>query len=89
MKIPSQRAVMGPDTPIKDESYRRSDIRFIRKMENPNLEFLFDKAWKLAIEANNDWFNFHITKLGPLSVGLTERPRPRSLPANQHRKGLS
>jgi PKHD-type hydroxylase len=63
MKIPSQRAVMGPDTPIKDESYRRSDIRFIRKTENPNLEFLFDKAWKLAIEANNDWFNFHITKL--------------------------
>lgn len=63
MKIPSQRAVMGSDSPIKDESYRRSDIRFIRKMENPNLEFLFDKAWKLAIEANNDWFNFHITKL--------------------------
>lgn len=62
MKIPSQRAVMGVDTAIKDESYRRSDIRFIRK-ENTQFGFLFDKLWKLAIEANNDWFNFHITKL--------------------------
>jgi PKHD-type hydroxylase len=62
LKMPSQRAVMGSDNAIKDESYRRSDIRFIRKQDT-QFEFLFDKMWKLALQANEDWFNFHITKL--------------------------
>jgi PKHD-type hydroxylase len=62
LKIPDQKAKMGVDSLATDSSYRKSNIRFIKK-ENAQFNFLFDKMWRLAIEANNDWFNFHITKL--------------------------
>lgn len=62
LKIPSEKAKMGVGKEIINEEYRKSDIRFITK-QNSDFEFLFDKMWKLAIQANNDWFDFHITKL--------------------------
>jgi PKHD-type hydroxylase len=73
LKLPSKKAVMGVSevNALTDEKYRRSDIRFILK-SHTKFEFLFDKLWKLAIHANNDWFNFHITKLD--YIQLAEYP---------------
>jgi PKHD-type hydroxylase len=30
---------------------------------DPELDYLFDELWKLAIRANQDWFDVHISKL--------------------------
>ena len=64
MTIPSQAAALGVNglSARSDNSYRRSDIRFIDKTDK-RFEFLFDALWKCAIEANDAWFNFHISKL--------------------------
>lgn len=64
LQLPVKKAVMGSDPSLgrTDESYRRSNIRFIKTKDN-NFSFLFDEIWKLALVANKDWFNFHITKL--------------------------
>lgn len=61
LKIAPSKASMGQDGNVLDDQYRRSDIRFI--YQEPKFQFLFDDIWKMAIQANNDWFNFHITKL--------------------------
>lgn len=64
LQLPVKKAQMGSDASrgITDESYRRSDIRFINT-NHSEFSFLFDELWKLALIANRDWFNFHITKL--------------------------
>jgi len=62
LKIPAEKATMGVKKEFVNDEYRKSDIRFITK-QNTDFNFLFDKVWKLAIQANNEWFNFHITKL--------------------------
>jgi PKHD-type hydroxylase len=44
------------------ESVRRSKVRFIGP-QDPELGFFFDVLWRVALQANRDWFNFHLTKL--------------------------
>jgi len=57
------QATIGTSDGVKpDNSFRRSAIRFVNKGD-PQLDFLFDELWKLAIRANQDWFDVHISKM--------------------------
>lgn len=64
LTLPSQKAALGVNglNSHSDNSYRRSNIRFINRADK-RFEFLFDALWKCAIEANDQWFNFHISRL--------------------------
>jgi PKHD-type hydroxylase len=54
---------IGTNDGVKaDDSFRRSSIRFVQK-DDAELGFLFNDLWKLAIRANHDWFDVHISKL--------------------------
>lgn len=60
--IPSKKATLGVDGELTDTQYRNSEVRFIQST-NPTFQFVFDKLWKCAIQANRDWFQFNINKL--------------------------
>ena len=60
--LPSQQGHMGVDNAITNQDYRRSEIRFIGNNDQ-RFDFLFDAAWKMAIQANDDFFGFHLSKL--------------------------
>jgi PKHD-type hydroxylase len=62
LKLPAENAKLGFDGESQVNNYRKSKIRFIQK-HHSEFEWLFDRMWKLAIQANDDWFNFHITKI--------------------------
>lgn len=60
---PCQEAKIGTNEGIKeDNEFRRSSLWFVNQGD-PELGFLFDELWKLAIRANQDWFDIHISKL--------------------------
>lgn len=62
-KRPHKDAQIGVNGTIAtDSSFRKSKIRFVNKGDS-ELGYMFDELWKNAIVANNDWFNFHISKL--------------------------
>ena len=46
-----------------NEEARRSDIKFLHE-KDPRFTSVFDTLWKLAIAANDEFFNFHLSKLG-------------------------
>ena len=64
MKIPSQQASLGVNNMNVgiNTDYRRSTVRFITK-EHTQFNWLFDEMWKMAIEANDQWFGFHLSRL--------------------------
>jgi PKHD-type hydroxylase len=62
LELPSQEAKLGVDGSSEYENYRKSEIRFIKK-EHKQFEWLFDRMWKMAIQANDEWFNFHLSKI--------------------------
>jgi predicted 2-oxoglutarate/Fe(II)-dependent dioxygenase YbiX len=62
LKIPAHSASLGVDGENLDNNFRRSQVRFIQQTDQ-KFKFLFDEIWKMGIEANAEWFNFHITKL--------------------------
>ena len=63
LKIQSQEAMVGVNDSVRpDTDSRRSKIRFINS-DNTDFTPLFDDIWKMAIKANHQWFNFHITRL--------------------------
>jgi PKHD-type hydroxylase len=67
-KRPANDATVGVQGADKlAEQVRRSKIRFIQKNDN-ELGYLFDDLWKLALIANDQWFNFHISKLDYMQV---------------------
>lgn len=59
---PAEAKIGTNDGVQSDTSFRRSAIRFVNKGD-PQLDHLFDELWKLAIRANQDWFDVHISKL--------------------------
>jgi PKHD-type hydroxylase len=67
LKLPVEDAKMGTSGETDLDNYRKSKIRFIKK-EDSSFDFLFDKMWKMALQANNDWFNFHITKISYIQL---------------------
>jgi PKHD-type hydroxylase len=50
-----------------DDSFRRSKIRFVHNNDH-ELGNLFHDLWHLALWANRDYFNLHITKLDYLQI---------------------
>lgn len=59
---PTEAKIGTADGVKADTSFRRSLIRFVNKGDD-DLGYLFDELWKLALWANRDWFDIHITKL--------------------------
>jgi len=63
LKIPKQQASLGNGLEFRhDDTYRRSEVRFLDS-NDPEFQDLFDAAWRMAVRANADFFNFHITRL--------------------------
>lgn len=61
--IPFQDSKVGLGSKsTTDSEVRKSKIKFIQS-DNKNFKFLFDSLWSTALQANKDFFNFHITKL--------------------------
>lgn len=67
LRLPVEDARMGTTGETSLDNYRKSKIRFIQKTDD-NFEFLFDRMWKMALEANEHWFNFHITKISYIQL---------------------
>jgi PKHD-type hydroxylase len=64
----STEAQIGTTDGVKeDTSFRRSKIRFVDTNDS-ELNYLFPELWKLALWANRDWFDIHITKLDYLQI---------------------
>lgn len=60
---PAAEAQIGTDAGVKaDSSFRRSNIRFVNRGDT-DLDSMFDELWRMAIRANQDWFDIHISKL--------------------------
>jgi len=60
LKIPSKDAEIGVNGGVRSEDdYRRSKIRFIHQ-QDPKFTWLFDSVWKMALQANDEWFGVHI-----------------------------
>jgi PKHD-type hydroxylase len=64
LTLPAQQAGLGVNNfnSYTDDSYRRSVIRFINRAD-VRFEFLFEILWKHAIDVNDAWFKFHLSKL--------------------------
>jgi PKHD-type hydroxylase len=64
LKIPAEDAKLGVAdmSDYINDDYRKSKIRFIQS-NNPDFTWLFDELQKIGMQANRDWFNFHITNL--------------------------
>jgi PKHD-type hydroxylase len=62
LKLPAQESKLGADGTTEVNEYRKSKVRFIQR-NDPTFEWLFDAMWKMAIQANDEWFNFHITRI--------------------------
>lgn len=60
-KIPKQTAKIGVSGELVTDEWRKSQIAFIQR-DMPQWESLFDNIWKMACQANDQWFNFHISK---------------------------
>lgn len=62
LKLPVNDARLGVTGDGVDNNYRRSKVRFIQKSDE-NFQWLFDEMWKMAIQVNDEWFGFHISKI--------------------------
>jgi PKHD-type hydroxylase len=62
LKLPAQRANLGVNGLASNDKYRKSTVRFITQ-EHKQFEWLFDAMWKMAVQANLDWFRFNINQL--------------------------
>lgn len=63
--MPSKDATIGIAGTAVQTEHRRSKVSFLNQ---PQFDYLFDELWKLALQANRDWFNFHFTHLEFLQV---------------------
>lgn len=81
-KYPFDSATIGVAGTEVVESYRKSKIKFIYS-NNYEFKDVFDDLWQMAISANHDFFNFHITKLDAFQ--LTEYDAVYSGEYKQHR----
>lgn len=62
LKLPAEDAKIGVNGELQVSDTRRSKIRFIQKSD-PRFEWLFDAMWKMAIQANDDFFSFNISRI--------------------------
>lgn len=64
---PAKDAVMGVGGEYADNQWRKSRIRFAYPGDL-ELGFVFDDLWKMALESNNDWFDFHLSKMDYIQI---------------------
>ena len=62
LKLPGMKAKLGADGLATNNDYRKSNIHFING-DQKQFEWLFDAMWKIAIQSNDQWFGFHLSKL--------------------------
>jgi PKHD-type hydroxylase len=67
LKLPAEDAKIGVNGNLEVNETRKSKIRFIQKTD-PNFAFLFDTMWKLAIQANDDFFRFNVTRISYIQL---------------------
>jgi PKHD-type hydroxylase len=69
LQLPAEDAKLGVAgmSDYSNDNYRKSKIRFIQS-NNPDFTWLFDELWKMGMQANRDWFNFHITNLSYIQL---------------------
>jgi PKHD-type hydroxylase len=69
LQLPAEDAKLGVAgmSDYSNDNYRKSKIRFIQST-NPDFQWLFDELWKMGMQANRDWFNFHITNLSYIQL---------------------
>jgi PKHD-type hydroxylase len=62
-KVEQQQATVGSnDGIITISNHRKSTVKFLQSSDT-TYDSLFSELWKLALQANNQWFNFNISKL--------------------------
>lgn len=69
--LPSQDGLIGggkenktPDGHGYDGNYRRSKVKFVNKGDYANrFDYIFDIFWKTVVPSNDDFFQFHISRL--------------------------
>jgi len=64
---PCQDASIGVDGKTTDMQMRKSKVWFVNRGDR-ELEFIFDELWRMALQANDEWFQFHISKLDYLQI---------------------
>lgn len=62
LKLPGQKANLGVNGEGVNEDYRKSTVHFIRRSDT-QFDWLFKEMWNMALESNDMWFGFHISKL--------------------------
>jgi PKHD-type hydroxylase len=67
LKLPVQEAKLGPDGETSLDNYRKSKIRFIQS-DDTKFNWLFRSLWDMALQANDEWFNFHISRLSYIQL---------------------
>lgn len=66
--IQPQDALVGlGSNELVQSDIRKSKVRFVNSSDW-RFTYLFDILWKTAIQANNDFFNVHITKLDFIQI---------------------
>lgn len=69
---PPSDAQIGTNNGVQsDNSFRRSKIRFVSRGDT-ELDSMFDELWRLAIRANQDWFDVQISKLDYFQIAEYE-----------------
>jgi PKHD-type hydroxylase len=64
----SSAGVGQPQDSRLDSYIRKSKTKFLQRSSN-EFNDVFDILWKLALQANHEWFNIHITKLDYVQLG--------------------
>lgn len=66
IKLPENFATLGEESIPADKNFRRSMVRWIDYMTNPEFTWLYHKFWQLEVAINKDWFGFNVTSLPPI-----------------------
>lgn len=68
---PSNDAQMGVDGKSQINEYRKSKVRWVYPGDK-QLDWLFADIWKMALETNNTWFDFQLSKMDFLQIAEYE-----------------
>lgn len=64
---PANDAQMGVDGTSQNNQYRKSKVRWVYPGDH-KLDFLFGDIWKMALETNNNYFDFQLSKIDYLQI---------------------
>ena len=66
MNLEEQTPTLGFSSSELNESIRRSRVRWVDHISNPEFTFVNDLMWKGLLKVNQDVYNFNVTKLPPM-----------------------